>query len=552
MTERYYRVLRIKLIIMALCFSLIPLLALGVTIYYLFSAAYSERILGALRTLAQNRARAVELFLDERCSQLVTVAHSHPLSHLSDESHLARIFTVMQSRSTSLIDIGVIDDRGNHLAYVGPYYDKLKGVNYAHEGWFLAVMSTGLYVSDVFLGFRGVPHFVIAVAAQEGTRTWILRATINSEVVENIVRGGMVGKTGDAFIINTSNVLQTAPRFSGHLLGRPAAPNFSSSVDTRVEEVDYRGVKSLYATARVKQPKWILVIKEDPKEGMASLFRARHVGGGILAIGALLVIAGAILTTRSITGEMIRVERERAKSDQLMVQSSKMTALGKMAAGVAHEINNPLQVISEQAGWMKDLLSKSDEASFSNLGEFQECIGTIERHVDRCRTITHRLLRFGRRMEPTQELSDVNQLLAETITFLENEALSREIRIETSYSDRLPRITSDPAQLQQIFLNILINAIDAIGKSGSIRVATRCDSNRPREIVIEVSDTGPGIPRDLVGRIFDPFFTTKAPDQGVGLGLAICHSIVEKLGGQISVASTEQTGAVFTIRLPVV
>ena len=129
------------------------------------------------------------------------------------------------------------------------------------------------------------------------------------------------------------------------------------------------------------------------------------------------------------TNALVRMEHEKAASDDLMVQSAKMAALGKMAAGIAHEINNPLAIIGEKAGWMKDLLEKEDIKAGPNLAEFEDCIKKIERQVDRSRTITHRLLRFGRRMEPTEEMVDVNQVLAETITFLENEAHYRDIRI---------------------------------------------------------------------------------------------------------------------------
>jgi two-component system NtrC family sensor kinase len=552
MEMHYYQRLRLKIEIMTLCFSLIPLFALGVTVYYQFSLAYNNKMMESLRTLAQNRRSAIELFFDERVAQLITVAHTTSLERLIDEEFLAKILHVMQSRSQSFLDLGVIDSQGTHLAYVGPHYEKLKGVNYAHEDWFEAVMSSGVYVSDVFLGFRKIPHFIIAVTRVQGNKTWILRATINSEIIDGIVRAAQLGKKGDAFIINRSNILQTAPRFSGKLLERPNTPDFSPTAETTVEQVRQAGQEALYAAIQILNPKWVMVIKEDPEEQLAPLFGARYIQGLILAAGVLLVVTGTILTTRSITNELIRVAEEKAKSDDLLVQSSKMAALGKMAAGVAHEINNPLQIIGDQAGWMKDLLAEEDLAGSPNLREFQECLRKIERHVDRCRTITHRLLRFGRRMEPTQDMVDINQLLSETITFLENEAHFRDIAIRTSYEETLPRITTDAAQLQQAFLNIIDNALDAIGKSGMITIRTGFESGAPGRVLIEISDTGPGIPKELVGKIFDPFFTTKKANEGTGLGLSISYSIIEKLGGQITVASEATRGTTFTIRLPAI
>jgi two-component system NtrC family sensor kinase len=285
---------------------------------------------------------------------------------------------------------------------------------------------------------------------------------------------------------------------------------------------------------------------------MAALFGARYTGQLIMAAGVLLLVIGTIFTSRSITNELIRFEREKAKADDMLMQSSKMAALGKMAAGVAHEINNPLQIIGDQAGWMKDLIGEEDLTKSQHLREFEECIRKIERHVERCRAITHRLLRFGRRMETTQEQVDVNQVLAETITFLENEAHYRDIHILTFYDEMLPKITTDQNQLQQVFLNIIDNAIDAIGKAGTMSIKTYFQSDPRKQVVVDISDTGPGIPQEIRGRIFDPFFTTKKANEGTGLGLSITYSIVEKLGGQISVKSGSGRGTTFTIALPVV
>ena len=164
--------------------------------------------------------------------------------------------------------------------------------------------------------------------------------------------------------------------------------------------------------------------------------------------------------------------------------------------------------------------------------------------------MTHRLLRFGRRMEPTQEQVDVNQIISEAVTFFENEAHYRDIEIQTDYGPNLPRVTTDSAQLQQVFLNIVNNAIDAIGKCGRIDIATSSNSRNPSEVVVEISDNGPGISKELLGKIFDPFFTTKGPQEGTGLGLSISYSIMEKLGGRIMVTSEEGKGTSFGIYIP--
>ncbi len=551
MSLRHYDRLALKMIVMTLSFSLIPLFALGTTIYWQFTSAYESKVTESVRTLVQNRRASVELFFDERIAQLNTVAQTHQIEKLTDEIFLKKIFDTLQARSKSFIDIGVIDSQGNHLAYVGPHYDKLKSVNYSQEEWFQAVLTTGVYISDVFMGFRRAPHFIIAVTVLEGNQIYILRATINSAIIQDIVRAAQLGKRGDAFIVNRENILQTQPRFAGEILGYPDSPDFSASIGSSVDFIRFKNEENIYATSQIKDPKWVLVIKEDVQEGMAPLFKARFIENLIIGFGVLVVVAGTIITTRSLTRRLEQMELEKAKSEDLVVQSSKMAALGKMAAGIAHEINNPLQIIGDQAGWMKDLLESEEIKNSENLQEFEQCIKKIERQVNRSREITHRLLRFGRRMETTQDSVDVNNLIAETITFLENEAHYRDITVEAKYDLSLPEITTDSNQLQQVFLNIIDNAIDAVGQSGKILIRTALISNSSKEIVVTIEDNGPGMPKEVLSRVFDPFFTTKRPDEGTGLGLSISYSIIEKLRGKISVQSEEGKGTVFTITLPI-
>jgi two-component system NtrC family sensor kinase len=248
--------------------------------------------------------------------------------------------------------------------------------------------------------------------------------------------------------------------------------------------------------------------------------------------------------------EMMDMERKKAASEEMAIQESKMAALGKMAAGIAHEINNPLAVIGEKAGWIKDLLKMEDVSKSENFQEVAEAVNKIEYHINRAKMIIHRLLGFARRMEPATEILNINTVLNESLAFLENEARYRNIDIQADYALNLPMTASDSAQMQQVFLNILNNAIDAIGKDGEIHLKTR-HLAKNNEIAIEIHDTGPGIPKEMLNKIFDPFFTTKEVGKGTGLGLSISYSIVEKLGGRMMVASEEGKGTTFTIYFPV-
>ena len=550
MEAQQYRKLWWDIILATVCFAVVPLFILGGVIYHQFSVSYTAKIMENMKTLAENRASSIDLFLEERISQLTGLANTQSLVQLQNEDHLNRVFNIIQTRSKSFLDLGIIDEDGNHLAYVGPHYSILKKVNYKDEKWFQEVMVTGVYVSDVFLGFRRIPHFIIAVMVREKNKSWVLRATIDSDIIDNIVRAAWIGKKGDAFIVNRDNVLQTTPRFGGKIMEPPKAPDFSAATGTMVEHMDYSGETSLFATSIVKLKRWVLVIREAPTEELTPLLQARFWAALIALGGVVLIIIGAYFTTRAMMKELMRMEQKRAASDEVAMQSSKMAALGKMAAGIAHEINNPLAVIGEKAGWMKDLMGTEDVAQSENFQELSDAVTKIEYHVVRAKTVTHRLLGFARRMEPLTERVNINTVLDESIDFLENEARYRSIDIQTNYAPDLPLTTTDQSQMQQVFLNIINNAIDAIGKDGEITINTRM-TNKNNEICIEIHDNGPGMPKDVLQKIFDPFFTTKEVGKGTGLGLSISYSIIEKLGGRIMVASEEGQGTTFTIYLPV-
>ncbi|MGA2028203.1 MAG: ATP-binding protein [Syntrophobacteraceae bacterium] len=535
------------IVITTLCFAIIPLLGVGFGMHMGFSGVYKARVMEDLRSMAENRRNAIDLFLEERLSQLTTLVYTQSFDQLKDEEHLSRVFTLLQMRSKSYIDVGIIDGDGNHVAYIGPYW--LKGVNYSNEEWFHDTMLRGFCISDVFTGFRNIPHFIIAIMKREGDRNWILRATIDTDIFEGMVKAAQTGQKGDAFVVNRLNVLQTTPRFGGQLLSKVDYPVFEKFPGTIVEERDLGSEKALVGLAWLKNKEWLLVVKEESLESMTPLLKTRYFAIELVAGGVLVMVIGSLLVARAMVRQLVKTDREKALLDAGLLQSSKMAALGKLAAGIAHEVNNPLAIIKEKVGWISDLLSEEEIAKSENFVEFEDAVRKIDYHVDRARKVTHRLLGFARRMEPIREQVDLNRLISETLAFLENEAHYRSIEIKTEFSDDLPTTVSDTSQLQQVFLNILNNAIDAVGKSGEITIKTGFTASE-RELYASISDNGPGIPKELMSKIFDPFFSTKEYGMGTGLGLSISYSIIEKLGGRINVLSDAGKGATFTIYLP--
>jgi two-component system NtrC family sensor kinase len=549
MDTQGYRKFRLKIVAITLSFSLIPLVVLGIFLQTLFSKTYSEKIAGNLEIMVEDKRKAVDMYLDERVAQLKTLAFSHSFAQLRDEKYLNYLFGVMQSGSRSLVDLGVIDKNGDHVAYVGPY-EQLKTVNYKDQEWFQEVVLKGQYLSDVFMGFRKFPHIIIAVMRREGDQFLIIRATIDSNAFDALVKSVQVGERGDAYLVNREEVLQTPSRFWGPVLSKIALPTTNEFSGIRIEERTLAGRSMILGQAWLTKAKWMLVIMADPREEFALLSRATSLIFAIVFAGIGIILCGTILIARSLVNKLIASDRAKAEIDANVLQSSKMAALGKMAAGVAHEVNNPLTLIRESAGWIKDLIADEDPQNIPHFDEIEKALNKIEYHVDRAKGVTHRMLGFGRRMEPVQENVSLNMIADQTIKFLENEAMHRNITIEKEFRPDLPETATDTSQMQQVVLNILENAIDAVGKDGVIRVRSGVHAER-NEIFLAISDTGHGIAKDKLDKIFDPFFTTKKPGEGTGLGLAITYSILQKLGGRIEVASEVGKGSTFTVFLPV-
>ncbi|BBO79110.1 two-component sensor histidine kinase [Desulfosarcina widdelii] len=550
MKRSLYKNLRIKLISITLVVSVGPLVLLGAAIYYQFGKLYKERINDQIRHMARSQSNAVDVFLKERTTILAMMVETQSFESLSNQENLTRLFWKINRRAEGLglVDLGVIDSQGNQLAYCGPY--NLKGLNYYQQPWFDQVLRRGKFISDVFMGFRQVPHIIIAVKGACDNGCWILRATIDSEIINRLVRSAQVGTSGDAFIVSRKGVFQTRPRFEGAILAQ-------SDIDTQrfgegttvVEKIEESGDVRYLGGAWLKDSEWMLVISQIAGQRHGWLAGIRNTEILIIATGCVVILFAIVLISHTLVRHLEQTDNEMSELNAQLIQQDKLAALGKMAAGIAHEINNPLAVIGEKAGWMEDLLAEEEFQNSDNYDEFADSISKIEDHVDRARKITHRMLGFARRMEPRLDDVEVNQVLDQTIDILANHASINDIEIHKSFADRLPVIASDQSQLQQVFMNLINNAIDAIGKDGNIDVRTQLDKGWIR-VVIE--DDGPGIPEPVQKKIFDPFYTTKPNGKGTGLGLSISYNIIEKMGGRITVDSTLGKGTTFTVSLPLV
>jgi two-component system NtrC family sensor kinase len=226
-----------------------------------------------------------------------------------------------------------------------------------------------------------------------------------------------------------------------------------------------------------------------------------------------------------------------------LIQSEKLASLGKLAAGIAHEINNPLGGILIYSNLLLEDTDKNNP-HYENLRK-------IVKETSRCKDIVKGLLEFARPKEPMTSLIGVNEILESSLAIMEKQALFLNINIKKSYESNIPKITADSAQLQQVFMNIILNAAEAMAGEGTLTLSTSLNPDN-KCIEVKFSDTGQGIKEEDKKRLFEPFFTTKEVGKGTGLGLAISYSIIQKHHGTIEVKSQVGKGSTFTVKLPVI
>jgi PAS domain S-box-containing protein len=240
------------------------------------------------------------------------------------------------------------------------------------------------------------------------------------------------------------------------------------------------------------------------------------------------------------------------KLQEDLIRVDRLAEIGRIASGIAHEINNPLAVINEIAGWAGTLVSDAGGLSREDRVELETAVKRISEQTGRCSSITHQLLDFARDSAPAKRSLDIHQLLNETIGFLKPDLKFKNIEIVPIFEEGLFEIQSDPKLLEQVFINLLSNAIYAIKQKGTCQGRIEIRTSKPgTNVEIVISDNGTGIPDEDREKIFDLFYTTKPTGKGTGLGMPICQNIVNKLGGDIIFESRVGEGTTFTVRIPV-
>lgn len=533
--KRNYHELYKVLIGTMLFLTLIPVLITAFFSYQNYKNLLQVSEKAQLQSRLEGSTRVLTAMMDNILSVIDLLATENTYHAIKTEEGIANISKLIKKEYRYITDIGVINNLGVQQAYSGDY--PLLGESYFGDNWFSNVLAKGLYISPVYLGHRNTPHFTIAVATNDKKTksSWILRATINASNLKALLATIKTDASEDIFLVDNNNILQTSSVFFG--------PTFSIYTPENINKIQNKSY--ILATAKVPHTPWTLVMVEKNyfaeenwnnfTKTLICIFASCFIGSTIIAV----LLAQAIVR---------RIQKTDALQVQLLQEAEhtdRLVSMGRLAAGVGHEINNPLAIINQKNGLAEDLLLLSDDFTYKQ--DILTILQSINNNVDRCKAITHRLLGFARRGDNKVEPVDVNYVIQEVLSFLENAIMYKKIDIQLSLELQNAKIMCNQTQLQQVFLNIINNSIDAVNPHDCIKIFSHIQA---KVIDITIQDNGIGMSSEHITHLFEPFFTTKETGKGTGLGLSITYGLVKKMEGDIKVESEVGHGTTITITFP--
>jgi two-component system, NtrC family, sensor kinase len=526
--------------------AIVPLVITALISYKLNRDTMQSELMLRTSQLVSNSWRYVSLFLSERRAALDFIAHDNTLGTLTDPARLNDILLNLNRRFGGFTDLGVIDSSGIQRIYVGSH--GLNNLDYQSRPWFREVLEHDAWVTEVVLGFRDEPHLDFAVkrSLPDGS-FFILRAALETRDFNELIGQFDIGQKGEAFIINHKGVLQTPSRYFGETLKKIDWPVPEHSIRPMVLEPKSPKDKSLIiGYTYIPETPFILMIVTHKGEVLQPWYKTPWAFTGFLATSILLILIATLTVTTRLVDQMHDADQQRVSTLHQVEYTNKMASLGRLAAGIAHEINNPLAIINEKAGHIRDIFTLTDTYAKDHklIGLLDSIISTVLR----CGEVTRRLLNFAGHLNVSIQPIDIKEIINEVSSVLTMEAEHRCISVQTDVADDIPQFENDRGKLEQIILNLFNYAFSSMSEGGHIAItAGRANDD---SIAITFSDNSRGIPEKDLARVFEPFFYTPAGESGTGLGLAITYALVQEIGGDISVQSRIGQGTRFNIQLP--
>ena len=535
----YFRSLWNLVVVALLAAAFLPLLLLGSVIYVYTTESLKANAVETLRLQVQEHRTVIDQFLAERAADLRLLAGNVGLAQLTEAGGLGRAYRSLQQELACFSDLGVIDSEGNHRAYVGPY--DLMARNYRDHFWFRPAVEKGIFISDVYLGYRQVPHFIIAVKQQDADGFWILRATVDADFFESFVAASAGDFKAEAYLVNREGVYQTRPRSAGAPMEKSPFQQIAPFDGIRIEE---RGER-IFAMAWQRTVPWVSIVAMNRADIFADLNRARWICLLTFMLGALLIVPTVLFTTNNLVRRLESKRKDLRFLDQQLQHASRMASSGRLAQGALEDITDSLANIHSASQWLRELWGQRPQAE-PDPDEISGTLEQIDAEIHRSEKAVKRGLDLARPSTgPVCIDLNVHELIGELLDLMRRELHFKRIRVQRNSPDPAATVCSDPDGLRQVLQNLIGNAVAATPDGGEIEVGSRVEAGRLR---LTVADSGAGVPAQDLEKIFEPLYTTKP--EGLGLGLAISRTIVERLGGSITARNLPGRGAAFTVELP--
>jgi signal transduction histidine kinase len=526
--------------------ALVPLIIWSLAGYRLTMETIETDLVQRTSQLISNSWQSVSLFLTERRSVLDFIAHDHTLGELKDSARLGDILDNLNKRFGGFMDLGVIDSNGKQINHIGSH--QMEGLNYNQQPWFREVLNRDAYISELVTGYRNEPHLDFAVKRNLPNGSFfVLRAALKPEQLEESIAQIEVGEKGDLFIINHEGVLQTPSRYFGPILNKipPAVPEYSPKAQV-FESVNANQNRIVIGYAYIPETPYILMMIKQEGEIIQPWYKTSWAFMGILASSIIIILLVTLGVATHLVNQIHEADQERVDTLHQVEYTNKMVSLGRLASGVAHEINNPLAIINQKAGHIKDIFTLT--ATYAKDPKLIDLVDSVISTVQRCAEVTRGLLNFARHLNLSVQTINLREIIDEVKSVLAKETEFRSISVDVKVSENLPPFESDRGKLEQIFFNLFNNAIGNMNDGGHLEITARREDAKFISIVF--SDNGRGIPKADLKHIFDPFFYSKTGESGTGLSLSVTYALVQEIGGTISVESQLGKGTSFNIRIP--
>jgi signal transduction histidine kinase len=526
--------------------TLTPLLVMTLVDYRLARQSFESEATMGISRMVSNTWRSASFLLSQRRAVLEFVARDNRLPDLLAPGRLDAVLTHLQGGMGGFIDLGVVDENCRVKAYAGPH--ALDNSREKPSRCFDQAVATGFFVSEVTVSPGNPPLMMLAIRHDlDDGGFFVLRATLDAGLLESPIARLDLDEAVDAFITNTRGVLQTSSRHFGGRFDQVPLTIPETLNGTRVlRTVDRSGRAVLMGVAPIPDSPFLLMMVRQ-ESGITDLWlKPRMHLIGFLLFSIALILASILGVATYLVNRIHSADRRRVQALHQAAYANKLASIGRLASGVAHEINNPLAIINQKTGLIKDLFTMNQDYAGN-----EKLIGLVDHvleSVRRCGTITRRLLDFARHMESSIETVEIEAIIRQVLAFMEKEAERRCIAVSVTIKGEIPPVESDRGNLQQIFLNLINNAFAAMEDGG--RLAIIIGRHGATHVRVTVDDTGHGIPESDLRRVFEPFFSTRSGRGGTGLGLSVTYGMVSEMGGEITVSSQVNQGSRFTVTLP--